>query len=289
MKKSDIKEWADYNDGDILFVSNVTSLLDHEVVELSLDLTLLFVCREGRFQLDRNEHTFTLQSHEAMVCFPNTSLTNFMISSGLKCCMIGFTYRALEDEFYVGKNLWRAITDYNDHPIIRLNDEEMEVLGHFNDIATLKMRKPMSRYASRMSRSLLQSVAYEIFDVIERSRSLYVDDANIKPGDQLFRHFIEILGKSNGTRRIVSDYADQLHVSPKYLSTLIKQSSGMTPLQLIHKHTINVIIRKLRYSDKSIKDIANELRFPTIASFGKFFKSQTGQSPRRYRQQLRKI
>ena len=32
MKKSDIKEWADYNDGDILFVSNVTSLLDHEVV-----------------------------------------------------------------------------------------------------------------------------------------------------------------------------------------------------------------------------------------------------------------
>jgi AraC-like DNA-binding protein len=45
------------------------------------------------------------------------------------------------------------------------------------------------------------------------------------------------------------------------------------------------IIRMLKYSDKSIKEIALELDFPNISFFGKYVKAHLGVSPKAYRRQ----
>ena len=43
----------------------------------------------------------------------------------------------------------------------------------------------------------------------------------------------------------------------------------------------------LERSDKSIKEIANELNFPNISFFGKYVKKHTGMSPKQYRENLK--
>ena len=40
---------------------------------------------------------------------------------------------------------------------------------------------------------------------------------------------------------------------------------------------------KLTYTHKSIKEISNEMEFPTQSDFGKFFKRMTGKSPLEYK------
>ena len=65
----------------------------------------------------------------------------------------------------------------------------------------------------------------------------------------------------------------------------VKDESGRSPLDLIHETTVSTIRQQLRYSNKTVKEICNELDFPTLSFFGKFVREHLGMSPTEYRQQ----
>lgn len=108
----------------------------------------------------------------------------------------------------------------------------------------------------------------------------------IRQGDLLFRRFMELLAENGGMERSVSAYAEKLCITPKYLSSLSKKVSGRTALSWIHQFTIDAIIKRLRYSNMTIKEISDTMNFPNISFFGKFVKSQTGMSPSEYRRNM---
>jgi AraC-like DNA-binding protein len=70
-----------------------------------------------------------------------------------------------------------------------------------------------------------------------------------------------------------------LNKSPKTLSNLFKKYNEKSPLQVIQNRTILEARRLLRYSDKSIKEIAYEIGYEDIQSFSRFFKKVEGISP----------
>ena len=94
---------------------------------------------------------------------------------------------------------------------------------------------------------------------------------------------MSLLAESAGRVRSVSAFANMLNVTPKYLSKCVKEESGRTPLDHIHEATINTIRQQLRYSDKTVKEISNDLDFPNLSFFGKFVKEHLGLSPTDYR------
>ena len=102
----------------------------------------------------------------------------------------------------------------------------------------------------------------------------------------MFRRFMELLAENGGMERSVSAYAEKLCITPKYLSSLSKKVSGRTALSWIHQFTIDAIIKRLRYSNMTIKEISDTMNFPNISFFGKFVKSQTGMSPSEYRRNM---
>ena len=61
---------------------------------------------------------------------------------------------------------------------------------------------------------------------------------------------------------MIGFYANQLYVTPKYLSAVCKEVSGQTASELITQYMVKDILYLLRNSQKSIKEIANELNFP---------------------------
>jgi AraC family transcriptional activator of pobA len=79
--------------------------------------------------------------------------------------------------------------------------------------------------------------------------------------------------------RQVSFYANLLHKSPKTISNYFVLYSKKTPLQVIHERVISEAKRLLYYTDKSIKEIADDLGFEDVANFSKFFKNVTTKSP----------
>lgn len=94
---------------------------------------------------------------------------------------------------------------------------------------------------------------------------------------------MELLSKDKGMHRSVSYYADALCYTPKHFSKVIKQACGRTPLDLINETTIEHIKYRLKRSDKSVKEIAEEFNFPNQSFFGKYVKMHLGTSPANYR------
>lgn len=77
--------------------------------------------------------------------------------------------------------------------------------------------------------------------------------------------------------------ADQLNVSPKYLSSLLKVLTGQTAQQHIHEKLIERAKEHLSTTELSVSEIAYELGFGHPQSFSKLFKAKTHVSPLEFR------
>jgi AraC-like DNA-binding protein len=82
----------------------------------------------------------------------------------------------------------------------------------------------------------------------------------------------------------VAYIADALHVSPNYLSGLLKSLTGQSTQQHLHDKLIGLAKQKLSTTSLSVSEIAYELGFEHLASFSKLFKAKTQLSPLEFRQ-----
>jgi AraC-like DNA-binding protein len=78
--------------------------------------------------------------------------------------------------------------------------------------------------------------------------------------------------------------ADKLHVSPHYLSDMLRSLTGQNAQQHIHNKVIEKAKEILSISNLSVAEIAYQLGFEHPQSFNKFFKKKTNLSPLKFRQ-----
>ena len=78
--------------------------------------------------------------------------------------------------------------------------------------------------------------------------------------------------------------ADYLHLSPKYLSNLLRIVTGQNTQQHIHAQLIAKAKEKLSTTTRTVSEIAYELGFEHVPSFSKLFKTKTNLSPLEFRQ-----
>ena len=78
-------------------------------------------------------------------------------------------------------------------------------------------------------------------------------------------------------------FAEQLHLSPNYLSDLLKKETGKNGTEHIQYYVIELAKNKLLSSSVSIGEIAYDLGFEYPQYFSKMFKKNTGMTPVEYR------
>ena len=78
--------------------------------------------------------------------------------------------------------------------------------------------------------------------------------------------------------------AGELHLSPKYLSGLLRTLTGQNTQQHIHDKLIEKAKEKLSTTNLSVSEIAYGLGFEHLQSFSKLFKTKTNFSPLEFRQ-----
>ena len=77
----------------------------------------------------------------------------------------------------------------------------------------------------------------------------------------------------------VSYFANQLNVTPNYLSDVIKFYSGKPALEHIHLHIVKVAKELLARKNTTISEIAYQLGFEYPNYFSRLFRKVTGTSP----------
>jgi AraC-like DNA-binding protein len=81
----------------------------------------------------------------------------------------------------------------------------------------------------------------------------------------------------------VTYIAENLNISPGYLSGLLKSLTGQNTQQHLHNKLIELAKEKLSTTNLSVSQIAYELGFEHLQSFSKLFKIKTSLSPLEFR------
>lgn len=130
-------------------------------------------------------------------------------------------------------------------------------------------------------KSMGQTICYEILNMYFTNQPLQPLQQGKK--DVVFQNFMLSLFRFYRKERDVSFYARMQHITPRYFSAIIKEKTGDSALQWIVRMVITEAKQLLEESDLSIKEIADQLNFPTQSFFGKYFKQYVGVSPKKYR------
>ena len=116
-------------------------------------------------------------------------------------------------------------------------------------------------------------------DEIEPAASSATEETN-----QLVADFIALVNKHFREIHAVSDYAEKLFISPKSLAKRLKALNHKTPTELIRDRIVLQAKRELRYTQKTVKEIAFDLGFEDPAYFTRLFKKAENLSPQAYRE-----
>lgn len=277
---------ADYMDGDLLLIDDIKELPCEG--SLQTDMLSIIICTEGRIQADMNGQTYTAGEGDMLVCPPNVFLNNYMITPIFNAKILCLSYEALQRLLHLNKDIWDIILYLSKNPVYHLSQESEKLMNNYYSLLSYKLKQQDGRYRKEVMHALFQAVFYDLVEILTpiAKEQNETGDSHIRQGDLLLKRFLKILADSQGKERSVAAFANQLCVSPKYLSTVCKASSGKTALEWIHEYTTEVIVQQLKYSDRTIKEIADGLEFPNISFFGKFVKTQLGVSPTQFRKQL---
>lgn len=104
----------------------------------------------------------------------------------------------------------------------------------------------------------------------------------------LLRHYHLLVELHFRKQHQVQFYAGLLNKSPKTIANIFSLYSKKTPLQVIIERVITEAKRLFYYTDKSVKEIADDLGFDDVSHFSKFFKKQTSLNPTELKKNVNK-
>lgn len=136
----------------------------------------------------------------------------------------------------------------------------------------------------QMIHLLEQEAMLEVINIYFRLKK--VDSHPVAKGEAVVYHFIYSLHNHFKRERSVSFYASEAQLTTGHFTSIVRQKTGQTPSDWIIAITISHAKLQLEKTQKSIKDIANELNFPEQFTFRKYFKQYVGVPPKQYRMQV---
>ena len=249
---------------------------------------ILFFLRKGHFSLDVNLNTYDIHENSLLVVVPG----NIVKLSAYKEDHIGdaeLLFALVSKEFLSSirfdfNKVFQDTIRMWKNPCITLQGEELELAEDYFRLT----RKVLSSHQTNKKEilgSLLTSFTYVTLDVWTRQLASAKSEESQTSArvNQVFERFIELVTEYHNQERGMAFYADKLCLTPKYLSKLVKLSSGRSAPDWIDSFVILEAKNLLKYSDKPIKEIVYLLNFPNQSVFYKFFKAHTGMTPSEYR------
>lgn len=133
---------------------------------------------------------------------------------------------------------------------------------------------------------LLQLKAFFVgfHEYLQRTPTIHRHDNCSPRTRQLFNRFMMLVEHEYKKSRDVNYYAALLNITPKYLTTIVRQMTGQTPKRIIDHYTVLQLRLCLQNSELSVKQIAWEFNFSDVSFFCRFFKRHTGVSPMQMRE-----
>lgn len=181
----------------------------------------------------------------------------------------------------------------NKYDFFGYNVNEALFVSEKEEIVIMDILKNIQReYHSNIDRFTQRIIIAQIEQLLGYCERFYQRQfiTRAKTNHQILAKFETILEKYFNNENLIEKgtptaqyLAEQLHLSPNYLGSLLKSLTGNSTQTLIHEKLVEKAKEKLSTTNLSVSEIAYELGFEHSQSFSKLFKSKTQLSPLTFR------
>ena len=165
-------------------------------------------------------------------------------------------------------------------PVLKLKPEEIKTFKEYFQLIKQKLSDNQNHFRKDLIRTLMLAMFYDVGNFIYRVKNF---DESLLPYEKLFTAFLKMVEENCRKECRVAWYAQQLKITPKYLSQAVKRVSGQAAVEWIENYVTMELRVMLKNSSLSIKEIALEMNFPNQSFLGKYFKEHAGITPSAYR------
>jgi len=248
---------------------------------LRMNFIIIGVCTKGHaeYRVDTLEHV--INSGDMLIVSERHVVDHYVPSDDLEGLVLMISMNFFNEIICSISDVSSMFLFSRFHPVFTISQRDRELFKQYFYVIRKKMQEKGNHYRRDLVRTLMLAMFYDLSDIVYRFR---LTDTKLKSrSDAIFARFIKLVEENCKVERRVKWYAEQLDVSPKYLSETVKQASLRTPNEWIDNYVMLAIRVQLKNSSKNVKDIARELNFPNQSFLGKYFKLHAGVSPREYR------
>lgn len=244
------------------------------------DQLTIILCTGGRKELQINFADYTLTPGSLAFIYPNSMWRPLATSSDFEAHYFSIQgTSAKEWNAFIDLDTVFSLSSYiAKHPHTQLSLDETQVMTQYLNLLKSRYEANAQAIIIRFILSAFTLELNRIFTAREKS-----DRSKISRQEDILWKFLTLLKQYHKEERTVNFYADKMCISPKHLSSVIKQMSHKTAHEIIADFVTMTAKRLLKTTTMSIQEISDELNFANQSFFGKFFKQNTGQSPSAYR------
>ena len=130
---------------------------------------------------------------------------------------------------------------------------------------------------------VVQHMIMALFYSSEHVRELESNDTVRTNADIITKEFLKHVKDNFRKERQLQFYADLLCITPRYMSRVVKECTGVSAAEWIERSVVLEARALLKSTNMTVQQISTELNFPSQTFFGKYFKRRVGMSPKEYR------
>lgn len=170
-----------------------------------------------------------------------------------------------------------------DKPSCTITSQDTQVvLAILTRVERNMLRTGHRFFRETISLSVIEALLELINIVVGKRDDLNTSERSLRR-DELCHTFMNLLSEHGKREHSVAFYADKMCITSQYLTKVLKKELGMSANKLIDVNLVGEATKLLRVSGISIGDIADQLNFSDQASFSKFFRKHTNQTPAKFR------
>ena len=244
-------------------------------------ITIIAFCIEGYIKFNLGLKNMALSKNQIYVLLPDQIIQTTEVSSDLKICfmVVRRNFFNSQNHFIETINLHHNLME---QPYFNLSEKEMqEYIKIFNMIQE-KIADTQHTYRMQIIQNYFQITFYNLYHLIVQQKNLpqkTIPNHNMT----IYDRFIKSVEKHYRAEHSVKFYADMICLTPKYLSSVVYETSGKHASDWIHEYIVLEAKALLKSTDMNLKDVSDLLRFCTPSHFGRFFKRYTGYTPNEYK------
>ena len=189
---------------------------------------------------------------------------------------------SISDELFslaIGNRIPRAFDGHLRDFQLHLEPAQQEFLDQLHLMLYQHLKQPDG--SSQVTLHLVSALLWYVDNLWSRHEQ--TDRKNQSREQRLFADFIQLVSEFAPEHHTIDFYASRLCITPRYLSTVVKQASGRSAKQWIDDALATRIKIELKHTDKSLASICDDFNFPNPSFLTKFFKRMTGKTPSHFR------